>query len=172
MDANVRFIKDIAEVVKEAKRALLIDSMSAFGALDVSAKSIPFDALVASSNKCLEGSPGMGFCLADKSALLKTEGNADSLCFDLLEQWKGLEANGQWRFTPPTHCILAFHQALVEFDEERRVYADIPEQGPIDDGYRVPHSTLHVGPIQGGRALNIVPDSCEFSFEVRHLPEE
>jgi 2-aminoethylphosphonate-pyruvate transaminase len=60
----------------------------------------------------------MGFCLADKSALLKTEGNADSLCFDLFEQWKGLEANGQWRFTPPTHCILAFHQALAEFDEE------------------------------------------------------
>ena len=111
-------IKEIAEVVQEAKRALLIDSMSAFGALEVSTKSIPFDALVASSNKCLEGSPGMGFCLADKSALLKTEGNADSLCFDLFEQWKGLESNGQWRFTPPTHCILAFHQALAEFDEE------------------------------------------------------
>ncbi len=54
----------------------------------------------------------------------------------------------------------------------RRVYQDIPDNGPIDLAYRVPHTTLHVGPIQGGRALNIVPDHCEFSFEVRHLPQE
>jgi len=54
----------------------------------------------------------------------------------------------------------------------RRIYSAVPEKGPIDNAYRVPHSTLHVGPIEGGRALNIVPDLCEFSFEVRHLPEE
>jgi len=65
----------------------------------------------------------------------------------------------------------------VEFAAElichiRRVYQDIPDNGPIDPAYRVPHTTLHVGPIQGGRALNIVPDHCEFSFEVRHLPHE
>jgi len=65
----------------------------------------------------------------------------------------------------------------VEFAAElichiRRVYQEIPKHGPIDAAYRVPHSTLHVGPIQGGRALNIVPDHCEFSFEVRHLPHE
>jgi acetylornithine deacetylase len=54
----------------------------------------------------------------------------------------------------------------------RRIYSAVPEAGPIDNAYRVPHSTLHVGPIHGGRALNIVPDECEFSFEVRHLPEE
>jgi|TARA_B100000315_G_scaffold121248_2_gene111065 acetylornithine deacetylase len=53
-----------------------------------------------------------------------------------------------------------------------RVYAQVHEHGPIDEGYRVPHSTVHVGPIEGGRALNIVPDACEFRFEVRHLPDE
>ena len=58
----------------------------------------------------------MGFCLAEREALLRCRGNSDSLCLDLVEQWLGLEANGQWRFTPPTHCILAFHQALEEFD--------------------------------------------------------
>ena len=54
----------------------------------------------------------------------------------------------------------------------RNVYKTVHEHGLIDDGYRVPHSTLHVGPIEGGRALNIVPDACEFRFELRHLPEE
>jgi len=111
-------IAEVGEVVAKAGRSYLIDSMSAFGALALSAQKISFDALVASSNKCLEGAPGMGFCLARKSALEATQGNSDSLCFDLYQQWKGLEANGQWRFTPPTHCILAFHQALNEFDEE------------------------------------------------------
>ena len=111
-------IEEVAIVVAAAGRSLLIDSMSAFGALAVSSKSIQFDALVASSNKCLEGVPGMGFCLASKDALEATQGHSDSLCLDLYEQWKGLEENGQWRFTPPTHCILAFDQALKEFDGE------------------------------------------------------
>jgi len=114
-------IQAVGKVVADAGRALLIDSMSAFGALPVSAKEIKFDALVASSNKCLEGVPGMGFCLASESALAATQGNSDSLCLDLYQQWRGLESNGQWRFTPPTHCILAFDQALKEFDAEGAV---------------------------------------------------
>lgn len=34
-----------------------------------------------------------------------------------------------------------------------------------------PYSTLQVGIIQGGAALNIVPQDCRFDFEIRHLPE-
>jgi len=108
----------VARVVEARGRSLLIDSMSAFGALPIDSCSIAFDAVVASSNKCLEGVPGMGFCLAERGALERTRGNSDSLCFDLYEQWRGLESNGQWRFTPPTHCILAFNQALDEFEAE------------------------------------------------------
>jgi 2-aminoethylphosphonate-pyruvate transaminase len=37
---------------------------------------------------------------------------------DLFEQWNAMENNGQWRFTPPTHTILALSQALDEFEEE------------------------------------------------------
>ncbi len=111
-------LKAVADVVAEHGRSLLIDSMSAFGAMDVDSREITFDALVASSNKCLEGVPGMGFCLAERGALEQTRGNSDSLCLDLFEQWRGLEANGQWRFTPPTHCILAFDRAIEEFLEE------------------------------------------------------
>ncbi len=111
-------LKAVADVVAAHGRSLLIDSMSAFGALEVDSRDIRFDALVASSNKCLEGVPGMGFCLAGREALEITRGNSDSLCLDLYEQWRGLENNGQWRFTPPTHCILAFDRALSEFDAE------------------------------------------------------
>lgn len=111
-------MREISEVVARHGRGLLIDSMSAFGALPVDCSELRFDAVVASSNKCLEGVPGMGFCLAERSALERSRGNSDSLCLDLHAQWQGLENNGQWRFTPPTHCILAFDRALDEFQEE------------------------------------------------------
>ena len=49
---------------------------------------------------------------------MATEGWARSLSLDLLAQWKSLESNGQFRFTPPTHTILAFDQALRELAAE------------------------------------------------------
>lgn len=111
-------IKEIALAVQRQGRRLLIDAMSAFGAIALDARDVPFDAVVASSNKCLEGVPGIGFCLARKAALEEARGNCPSLSLDLYDQWVSMEANGQWRFTPPTHAILAFDQALTEFKEE------------------------------------------------------
>lgn len=111
-------VKAVADVVQKHGRRLLIDAMSAFGALALDARDVFFDAVVASSNKCLEGVPGLGFCLARREALEETKGNCPSLSLDLHDQWKAMEGNGQWRFTPPTHAILAFHQALEEFAVE------------------------------------------------------
>ncbi len=111
-------IGEIAEVVARHGRGLLIDAMSAFGAIPLDAVATPFDAVVASSNKCLEGEPGLGFCLARKSVLEKTAGNATSLTLDLHDQWVAMEKTAQWRFTPPVHCILAFDKALDEFEAE------------------------------------------------------
>jgi 2-aminoethylphosphonate-pyruvate transaminase len=111
-------IKEVSQIVARHQRSLLIDSMSAFGALPIDATEIEFDAVVASSNKCLEGAPGMGFCVARESAMEKTEGNSPSLVLDLYEQWRAMQKNRQWRFTPPTHVLLAFDQALSEFEAE------------------------------------------------------
>jgi 2-aminoethylphosphonate-pyruvate transaminase len=111
-------IGEIAAIVARHGRGLLIDAMSAFGAIPLDAGATPFDAVVASSNKCLEGVPGLGFCLARKSVLEETAGNAPSLTLDLHDQWVAMEKTAQWRFTPPTHCILAFDKALDEFDAE------------------------------------------------------
>ena len=113
----------IGSVCWTHKRRLIIDGMSAFGAIPIGGDSMPFDALIASSNKCLEGVPGMAFALIRKKFLELAEGNAHSLALDLYEQWRGLEANGQWRFTPPTHVLAAFDQALVEHREEGGVPA-------------------------------------------------
>lgn len=111
-------LQEIAACVAGRERSLFIDSMSAFGALPLSAADTPFDVMVASSNKCLEGVPGMGFAIFRRDALEQCEGNAHSLSLDLYEQWRGFEANEQWRFTPPTHVLAAFDQALTEHEEE------------------------------------------------------
>ena len=108
----------IAALVAKAGRRLLIDAMSAFGAIAIDAASVKFDALAASSNKCLEGVPGLGFVLARRDALLATRGNATTLSLDLLDQFLAMEKTGQWRFTPPIQAIAALHQAILEYRAE------------------------------------------------------
>ncbi len=111
-------IEDIAAIAAKHGRALIIDAMSAFGAIPLDARETPFDALVASSNKCFEGAPGMGFAIVRRGALEAAAGNAHSLSLDLHDQWRAMEANGQWRFTPPTHVLAALDRALDEHAAE------------------------------------------------------
>lgn len=111
-------LAEIAEVVAGEGRRLIIDSMSAYGAIPVSCREIAFDALISSANKCLEGVPGFGFALIEESVLAQCEGNAHSLSLDLYDQWRYLKATGQWRFTPPTHVVAAALQALREHGAE------------------------------------------------------
>jgi len=111
-------VAEVADVVAARGRRLLIDAMSGFGALELDIDALNCDALAASSNKCLEGAPGMGFVICRRAVLDKTAGNAHSLSLDLHDQWTAMEANAQWRFTPPTHVVAAFHQALAEHAAE------------------------------------------------------
>lgn len=111
-------IEAIAAVVNTHKRQLFVDAMSSFGAvpLDVVEHNITY--LVSSANKCIEGVPGFAFVIADVEALQQTDGYARTLSLDLFGQWQGLEKDGQFRFTPPVQSIMAFHQALIELQEE------------------------------------------------------
>jgi 2-aminoethylphosphonate-pyruvate transaminase len=111
-------VEEIAAVVAQRGRRLLIDGMSAFGALPLDARRVPFDALVASANKCLEGVPGVGFAIVRREALEEARGQAPSLSLDLHDQWTSMEKNGQWRFTPPTHVIAALDRALDQHAAE------------------------------------------------------
>jgi len=158
-------IEEIAAVVAGQGRRLLIDAMSAFGAIPLSSKTVTFDAVAASSNKCLEGVPGMGFVLARRKALEACAGNAHSLALDLHDQWTAMEKNAQWRFTPPTHCILAFDQAIAEFEAEGGVAG---RGGRYRDNCRIL--------VEGMRALGfktLLPDELQAPIIVTfHMPED
>lgn len=151
----------VADVVASHCRGLLIDAMSAFGAIAIDARRLCFDALAASSNKCLEGVPGVAFCIARRDALQRTRGNSPSLCLDLHDQWQAMTSNGQWRFTPPTHCLLALGRALEELTVEGGVAGRAAR-------YRQNHRLL----VDGMRELGfktLLPDSLQAPIIVTFL---
>ena len=111
------------EIVKRYHRTYIMDAMSSFGAYPVDLKACGIDYLISSSNKCIEGVPGFSFVLARTESLMAARGFARTLSLDLFAQWEGLEGDGQCRFTPPTHAILAFRQALLELGLEGGVSA-------------------------------------------------
>lgn len=111
-------IAETAALVASHGRRLLVDSMSAFGALELDARKVPYDAMASSSNKCLEGVPGLGFVVCRKAALAECKGNATTLVLDLFEQAEGFAKTGQYRFTPPIHVIVALGKAIEEHAAE------------------------------------------------------
>jgi len=111
-------IEHLGQITRRHGRTYIVDAMSSFGAYPIDFEASAIDFLISSANKCIEGVPGFSFVLCRRARLVATEGWARSLSLDLLGQLKGFEKNGQFRYTPPTHSILAFQQALNELDLE------------------------------------------------------
>ena len=111
-------LQAVADVCHAHGKGLIVDAMSSFAALEIDARKVHFDALVAASGKCLEGVPGMGFVFIRKAILPQCEGNNCSLAMDLYDQYVYMEKTGQWRFTPPTHVLVALNEAIAQFEEE------------------------------------------------------
>jgi 2-aminoethylphosphonate-pyruvate transaminase len=108
-------LSEIADAVAARGRRLIVDAMSSFGALPIDAAQIPFDALIAASGKCVEGPPGMGFVFVRKDVLASCAGQSTSLSLDLFDQWTYMEKTTQWRYTPPTHVVVALDAALAQY---------------------------------------------------------
>jgi 2-aminoethylphosphonate-pyruvate transaminase len=111
-------LREIAAAVARHGRSLIVDAMSSFGAIPIDAREVAFDAVIAASGKCIEGPPGMGFVLARRAALEQSAGRSTSLALDLHDQWTYMEKTTQWRYTPPTHIVVAFNAALDQFVAE------------------------------------------------------
>jgi len=111
-------LEAVAAVCERHGKGLIVDAMSSFGAIPIDARSTRFDALVAASGKCLEGVPGMGFVFLRKAIVDGCAGRSQSLAMDLHDQHIYMEKTGQWRFTPPTHVLVALSEAIAQFVEE------------------------------------------------------
>ncbi|MDB5408900.1 MAG: 2-aminoethylphosphonate--pyruvate transaminase [Rhodospirillales bacterium] len=111
-------LEAVATIAARHKKPLLLDAMSSFGALPLDLGGTVVAALLASSNKCLESVPGIAFALIERSLIARAKGVAPSLSLDLFDQWRGLESNGQWRFTPPVQVVAALLEALRALEVE------------------------------------------------------
>ncbi|WP_432288694.1 2-aminoethylphosphonate--pyruvate transaminase (plasmid) [Aminobacter sp. BA135] len=111
-------VAEISETVYAKGRKFLVDSMSAFGAIPLNVSEIRYEAMVSSANKCIEGVPGFGFIIARKSELEAAKGRSHSLSLDVYAQWAHMNKTGQWRYTPPTHVVAAFLEALRQHEAE------------------------------------------------------
>jgi 2-aminoethylphosphonate-pyruvate transaminase len=158
-------VKEIAAIVARQGRRLLVDAMSAFGAVALDAKTVQYDALAASSNKCLESVPGMGFIVCRIDALKATKGNATTLVLDLHDQWQAMEKTGQWRFTPPIHVIVSLNKAIEEY---------LAEGGVAGRGGRYANNCRIL--VDGMRALgfrSLLPDELQAPIIVTfHMPAD
>lgn len=96
----------------------VVDCVSSFGAIPIDIEKSSIDFLITSSNKCIQSVPGFAIVICRKEKLLACKGNSKSLSLDLCDQYQAMQATHQFRFTPPTHTILAFKQALQELEFE------------------------------------------------------
>jgi 2-aminoethylphosphonate-pyruvate transaminase len=144
-------------------KGLIVDAMSSFGAVPLDLGAAGVDFLISSANKCIEGVPGFAFVIARRAALESTAGYARSLSLNLLAQWRELEQSGQFRFTPPTHALLAFHQALLELEAEG---------GPMGRAarYRANSEVLVAGMHELGFREYLAPEHQGYIITAFHYP--
>lgn len=117
-------LEEVAELCLRHGIRLIVDAMSSFGGIPIDMGLLGIEFLISSANKCIQGVPGFGFVIARRAALMACAGRARSVSLDLHAQWQTMEQQGgKWRFTSPTHTVLAFAQALRELDEEGGIAA-------------------------------------------------
>ncbi|KHA57385.1 2-aminoethylphosphonate--pyruvate aminotransferase [Aeromonas hydrophila] len=117
-------LEEVAALCQRRGIRLIVDAMSSFGGIPIDMGRLGIEYLISSANKCIQGVPGFGFVIARRAALAACAGRARSVSLDLHAQWQTMEQQGgKWRFTSPTHTVLAFAQALRELDEEGGIAA-------------------------------------------------
>ena len=112
-------VEAVGKIVRKMSRSYVVDAMSSFGGIPMTMRSTSADYLISSANKCIQGVPGFSFVISSRKKMEQCEGRARSLSLDLYDQWCEMEQNhGKWRYTSPTHTVLAFAQACKELEAE------------------------------------------------------
>jgi 2-aminoethylphosphonate-pyruvate transaminase len=114
-------VQAIGAAVRAAGRRMIVDAVSAFGALPLDLSAQPeVDAAVFTANKCLEALPGIAFAVARIDRLVACAGHAGSWSLDLADIYdQGVRSGwGSFRFTPPAQILAALDVALDLLEAE------------------------------------------------------
>jgi 2-aminoethylphosphonate-pyruvate transaminase len=165
-------IESVGELCEQEDIFFLVDAMSSFGAVPINFDECAISALVSSSNKCIEGVPGFSFTIISNVLLQYAKGKSKTLSLDLYDQWKGLEKDGQFRFTPPVHAIVAFHKALQLLKDEGGINARSKRYQQnnqiLIDGISKLGFELYLNPEYQGYIISsfVYPNQFWFDFKV------
>lgn len=162
-------IEEVGALCHERGLTFIVDAMSSFACVDIPVEDWHIDFLVSSANKGIQGVPGFSFIIARTEALIASAGKARSLSLDLYDQWVTMDKDGKWRYTSPTHVVLAFAQALRELEQEGGIPARAARYAANQRlltermealGFR-PYLAHHQGPII---TTFLFPEDCDITF--------
>ena len=111
-------ISAIQKIIHKYHKISIVDATSSFGSMDINIGELDIDFLITSSNKCLHGVPGIAIIFAKKQTINNCKNISRGLSLDLYDQYQVMENNpGSFRFTSPTHVVLALNKAIDELIE-------------------------------------------------------
>jgi len=111
-------LEEIAQLAWKHGREVVVDAMSSLGGIPINVQNTPYEYIISSANKCLQGMPGLSFVICKKANLLAAGKKRRSYYLDLPAQYLGFLNTHQMPFTPPVQIVYALRQALREFFQE------------------------------------------------------
>ena len=111
-------MQEICDIAKKHQVEVIVDCMSSYGGIPIDIRKWDASYLISSSNKCIQGMPGMVFVIFKKALLSHLKNQKRSFYFDLYSQYVGFEKTGQMQFTPPVQVAYALRQAIDEYFAE------------------------------------------------------
>lgn len=114
-------VQEICDIAHKYNAQVIVDAMSSYAGIPIDIKEWGAEYLISSSNKCIQGMPGMAFVIFKKELLDKIKANKRSYYFDIYSQHAGFDKTGQMQFTPPVQVAYALRQAMDEYFEESEI---------------------------------------------------
>jgi 2-aminoethylphosphonate aminotransferase len=111
-------LEQIAAVVEEHSRFLIVDAISSYAGIPIDVVANNIDFLIGTSNKCLQGMPGISFAVCNKQGLQACSSIKRNYYLDLFSQYKSLEKEQVFSFTAPVQIMYALRQAINEYFKE------------------------------------------------------
>ncbi len=114
-------VQEICDLAHNHKVEVIVDCMSSYAGIPIDVNKWNAEYIVSSSNKCIQGMPGLVFVIFKASLLGQLSKTKRSFYFDLHNQYTGFEKTGQMQFTPPVQVVYALKQAIAEYFEETEI---------------------------------------------------
>lgn len=111
-------VQEICDLSRRHGVDVIVDCMSSYAGIPIDVREWKAGFIISSSNKCIQGMPGMVFVIFRKELLEQLKNQKRSFYFNLYNQYVGFEKTGQMQFTPPVQVAYALRQAIDEYFTE------------------------------------------------------